>query len=734
MIEYPIEFLRSADETVNNAGNISGVINSNMPVAIAGRFGKEIRMKLVTTEFLQLGNIIPYIKIVKASIIEKYIDISEYGLSSNDNVILCATPMSGPEIFEIADLCDKYVYIPSMIKSILSSLNTIAFNDKTFILIIEKIARIVKKENIRASKRKEVTMRILNSKRFTRYKERMKSGSKNENPTIHIPVQIKQLDSDQDSKKSSTIEESKTDTQTTESTKNALTPLTASGVRGASISPLRKELADWNNYKRIVGSCPISSPENIEILEELITMVEKHVLSPLGVLLPKSKVIDLLANLLSDKNFCYAIFKSKLIQSRLKNMSKISASFESSMEKASVEALRIIVNEEIMTVTSDIQPNMSEISNETKQSKIPLNMNVLFDVNHLCYTRLIPEYQTCVQRLKQYIGPFMDDIDLSKSFITGSCIAYASSCHNNINDFPCIYTVPIDWIKYREIMGNVNDRDYRSSAVYQISAELKSINTVGIIIKPIPYQRRAPAHILIPGLHQDQKDEEKNKYLPNMNSPTYQFEMNITGGADIDIGVETESVDEFDTIAQSHFDAVKKHCPYAKMKKEFRAAKGYYYQIYTDDINFITSFRKIDIFMSRRAEVLTWHMYPVRGMYTVVNGTKSLFLSASCIYSRYQHDADYSCYFKSMRQSPEEIILKYLQRGFYFQMPSNIVSGMNEYIKNNDKWSAAGDIYHINGSKFVNNKCLYGNFNLLNLNSYIYQYNRWMMPTSLELS
>jgi hypothetical protein len=723
-VTYPAEFLRSADEKYQS----SEIIKMNLPVVLVGMFGNEIRVKVVTHDFIELGNIIPYIKIAKGIVINQYMkDFAEYGLSSNSDIMICTLPISGPEVFALGDLCDSYVNIPGMIKNLIAGINSISANERTCVLALERIFDHVKRNKLISSKIKQVSIRSLINKRFTRYGV----------PELREDNKMSKDERKAKKKQFKTIMNNIQDliprqsVQPDESERSAVT--------------LSDKLRYWSNYKGISGDCPVDSEENTQIIESLLQMIEDCVCSPTNVLLSIPKVIELLKYLLSDKHFCYSSFKSNLVRTRMNILSKYASDFQIEMEQMSLEALKIIVNDEIKSISTRKDPELSDIQ---------FNPKTIFNIIELNYTRLNAE--KALTRFKKYVGLFVDELDLTQSFITGSSIAYATSPFDVQDAFPCMYTEPTDWNNYKTIMAKIYEICYDGSFIcipeMKIAHRGESLLGKGVEWfvavsmncirsekkpgkkKPVPksyrnFGRRGRESMMTEEKKED--EVESNKESKESNNETnlgdhhkFDFEMNLIPGADIDIGVEVTDDKEFDTIAQKHYNVVKKYHPYAKMKKEERTVH-YYYQIYTDDPEHIATFRKIDIFMSTRKEILTWHLYPVRGMYTIMNATLGLYLSASCIYGMTNHDADYFCYFRSRTQTPEEILLKYLQRGFYVSVPRNVADDVNDYIRANNKWNHVESLYKLVSQCLEEPKYMCGNFNLLDVWSKQYIDGAW---------
>lgn len=757
--EYPIEFLKTADEKYN----INEIFKLHLPIAVVGLFSDadpRIRIKIVTSDFLELGNIIPHIKITKAQVIANYTNLAEYGLIPDSDIIICTLPASGPEVFGLAGLCDNYITVPQLIRVLVAGLESVSTNEKAHIIALDKIYDAIKKDRVLSNTIRTTTIRSLISRVYTRY------GRKLDDEVKAPKVQRKKI--------------------------FKMVPSNASAIMPVDIPEsdveltLSEKLRYWSNYKKIAGDCSVYTEENSGLIEKIMRIIEDCIYSPTNTMMTIPKAIELVRLLLSDKNFCYGMFKSNSVKTRLNILSQQSTEFPIAMKAASVDALKIIINDEIKAITRKYDPDRrSGDDDKTPQLVDPiLGPQVLFNVDDLKYSHL--SATNAMNKLRVFV-PFIDALDLTKSFVTGSCIAYCTGTISEIHDFPPVYTVPTDWKQYTSIMNEVYQLSHRD-IYYKLQIRARDAISAEVTLTKVdkkdkeqarakPFDRRRrrrgdpdtdlpPPAIGLPlmtnfggferppgdlpvfttigvmptvATSTNQIGEQKEPVPLVINTEQeqtagqstvhdsapkkYEFKMNITDGADIDIGVETESVREFDDIAIRHFAVINGIFPFAKLKKVDRT-KGYYYSIYTDDPLHNLTFRKIDIFMAKKMDVLTFHLYPVRGMYTVINNTKSLYVSASCVYGMTNHDMDYFCYFKSMRQHPEEIVLKYLQRGYYVQMPRNIMEDMNKYMEESEKWKHIDDIYTLVNDRLENEKYLYGNFNLFHANNMVYN-NGW---------
>ena len=305
-----------------------------------------------------------------------------------------------------------------------------------------------------------------------------------------------------------------------------------------------------------------------------------------------------------------------------------------------------------------------------------------------------------LEKLKKYAGPYISELDYTHSFISGSAMAYLFSRDQVV--YPTINTVPLDWKEYRKTMEDIYKVDGRFATTeiygYGDGFRVKLCVTTESIDKKVEKKRnvdngkpkipimkgeKRPVKKTIkskktvpnPFANQLQLDEDappeikveitetKTPVVSDKKDGSIELHFDIVDAADLDLGVDVETMEEFDTIAKQHYQIILKYYGFAKIRKIDRLVKDmYYYQIYTDDPKRINTFRKVDIFKCRRVEIITWHVPAVRAMYTIYNGVKGFHFSASCLYSMKRHDMDFFNHFMSKRTTAEEIILKFKQQ------------------------------------------------------------------------
>jgi hypothetical protein len=262
--------------------------------------------------------------------------------------------------------------------------------------------------------------------------------------------------------------------------------------------------------------------------------------------------------------------------------------------------------------------------------------------------------------INYFLGFPINSLDLSQSYLTGSIIP-ATSC--SIDEFnfertidalyPKVYTNPVDgrlWRSHQALSVEIRD-----DAALRFTFDLNKHKVVA-----------------------------KGKH-------TLPMIFNIVPGADIDIAVDVTKDDEFDKIAQDHYQAVLVHYRTAQIERRNKS-EGYTY--------LITGLpRQIEIYRSDRRHILTHHVPMTRGYITQVDDKLVTCLSASCLYS-YLTRSITNYYYFAGKVSPLEILLKYEQRGFKIKIPS-IEALIDKYRKHNVKWLSEGAIYYEIGTQIA---------------------------------
>jgi hypothetical protein len=286
------------------------------------------------------------------------------------------------------------------------------------------------------------------------------------------------------------------------------------------------------------------------------------------------------------------------------------------------DCLKILMTEEFRCVKND--------------EYIDGNSVFIFNSSHLDISEhTIPSGQA-VENLRYYVGLYFDDLDLSRSFITGSSIT--ASIIRTERDGSYCRTSPIDdraiaiEILYPKVVTCLEPAD---ASVLQRD----NINKWNIRALSATNGIASKGHVQIP--------------------------FTIKSGADVDIAVdETVSDNEYREIAHDHFNVISRYYPYVKIREYIKPKGDWNYVIYTDDPDYIAIFRTVEIYRSSFRKICSHHIGAVRGCYTSRWGSDPQFyLTASGVLTSLCNSTPNYHYFSGRKSNPQDIIIKYMQRG-----------------------------------------------------------------------
>lgn len=231
--------------------------------------------------------------------------------------------------------------------------------------------------------------------------------------------------------------------------------------------------------------------------------------------------------------------------------------------------------------------------------------------------------------LRYYVGYYLDELDLSHSFITGSAMTAA-------------------------LFHTSNDHAYESREV------------MIDLLYPKVLTQMAPEHKI--------ELQKENINLWNIEAITAttgtitqgskMIPFTIEPGADIDIAVDnTVSDDEYKRIAQNHFELIQRYHSYVQMKTYVKPKGDWNYIIYTDDPMYIPIFRTVEIYRSSFRNICSHHTGGTRGCYTARWGPAQFYLTASAVATSLFRATPNYHYFSGRKSNPQDIIIKNMVRG-----------------------------------------------------------------------
>jgi hypothetical protein len=145
--------------------------------------------------------------------------------------------------------------------------------------------------------------------------------------------------------------------------------------------------------------------------------------------------------------------------------------------------------------------------------------------------------------------------------------------------------------------------------------------------------------------------------------------LDVTSGADLDIAVDVETNDEFDDVAKSHYDVIRRHFPGARLEKVLRGSPGdprHNWAIMADS----PEFRQVEIYRANFNHVVSHHVGMVSGAYTAklseCGAPPAFYVSARFGLAMDNLATPNYYYFASRKVGPQHVVMKYANRGFGF--------------------------------------------------------------------
>ena len=291
----------------------------------------------------------------------------------------------------------------------------------------------------------------------------------------------------------------------------------------------------------------------------------------------------------------------------------------------STNALKTLMAEEFRCVKND--------------EVIDGNAVFVFTDNHLdAYEHTIPTTQAR-DNLRYYVGDFLDELDLSRSFITGSAITASIIKSSREWEYSRGSEVPI-----------TASRETIIDLLYpKVITKIASENEVKLRTENINIW-----HV---------RAVSESEGLMRKGNETISF--TIKSGSDVDIVVDnTVSDEEYRTIAHNHLQVIKQYYPYVNIREYMKPKGDWNYIIYTDDPNLIPVFRTVEIYRSSFRNICSHHVGAVRGCYTSRWSQRAQFyITASALWTSWFTSTPNYHYFAGRKSNPQDIIVKNMLRG-----------------------------------------------------------------------
>lgn len=324
-------------------------------------------------------------------------------------------------------------------------------------------------------------------------------------------------------------------------------------------------------------------------------------------------------------------------------------------------------------------------------------------------------------RLNEYVGrEVLSDLDLTKSFITGSAMAYSLFTHPSYAEtgayFPPVYLVPTEelaeivnstfighsGINYNKVFNpQENILLYVSQATKKWNEEEYKHNVlmVSVAKNDLKGDSKEDSKGDSKGdSKDDSKSEEKRGSRPltsempiliqfeTGDGTKYTVQTKTSPGADIDICIDAEG-EQFDAIAKGHFDVWKRHWPHVELERVEKPSGFHQWRIVSRHPADCLVFREVQMYCASLHTICGHHLPPVRAGFTKFGEGKHVFMmAASALATAADKNLKYPNinYFASKNKTPQSILLKYEARGFGFEkaLPARVRKAMFRYTSN----------------------------------------------------
>ena len=270
---------------------------------------------------------------------------------------------------------------------------------------------------------------------------------------------------------------------------------------------------------------------------------------------------------------------------------------------------------------------------------------------------------TCVANLSALAGFPVTELDLSRSAITGSAMALAVA--------PVGYNV--HYLKHSSLDVCITEeqRFKYTNNTERVPGHWKGkVTGFGTIQDNMTW----PVKLTV---HADSEDP-------------FTIDAIAKHGYDIDIGVFAEGV-EFDEIALQHYEVVRKHYPGATLVKSKRT-KGHTWIIQSTIPEEFIVLPPVEIFSTSFASICSHHVAPARAGFTAAyqdpGNPARIMATASAMRAFQFRVLDNFNYFASRKTFPQEVITKYMDRGFSLseQIRGEIREEVRSYLLRHPKY------------------------------------------------
>lgn len=293
------------------------------------------------------------------------------------------------------------------------------------------------------------------------------------------------------------------------------------------------------------------------------------------------------------------------------------------------------------------------VNDREKEDQItPKNHFIFNDNDELFQVAFNTTKERSERSLNNFVGGYLSDLDLSKTFITGSSMTY--SLFNNQR------TKINNDAEHR--IKNLNERILPREKLSKAQA-LKILYPV-IVTKFSDHDLKAVSKL---------RDTQQNDVEIQLTTSEKGYVVvdgqkvpfTVKSGSDVDMAIDDSlSLEAYEKVVLGHYEVIKRHYPYAKIKSYLTQSGRTNYTIYTSDPKYVPTFRTVELYQANLGRVCSHHVGTVRACYTKYKGENRFFATASALLTSLSGQSPNYNYFIGKKSNPQDIIIKNINRGF----------------------------------------------------------------------
>jgi hypothetical protein len=361
------------------------------------------------------------------------------------------------------------------------------------------------------------------------------------------------------------------------------------------------------------------------------------------------------------------------------------------IEGVASEALGHVFREEVITVAAheETRENTSALEVEIRlDAKFVFGLPAAYNFAARALGRADAPHSPEAARanLNAYVGGYLEDLDLTRSFITGSAAMssvlrhprhamFASHTAFLESYYPTTYTAMApDSVRRMRLLGNLH--------AWYIGSP-----------PPFTFEDSAPEA----GPLEEGEEEVSLRSFKDMvwypGTPREErLPFEVVAGADVNIAIAAEGA-LFDEIAHAHYAVIKLRFPSARLVRVDRERSHMYRVVSAEKPGVEKGFREVEMYPASWPEICTHHVGMVRLAYTAARADETgalpeFYLTASCLKSAVERSTPNYYYFASRKTTPQEIMLKYAARGYPpLCLPPTIQRAILKYAQQTPEWN-----------------------------------------------